>query len=73
MLTPTLIKYGLIFAAILSLVGYLYYKGVSDEKENQKVLVQKEFINTTKRINNAPTSSTRDDALERLRLWGDVR
>lgn len=66
-------KYLVGAGVLLSVVVYVYLKGVDDAVQGIKEEQQKEFVSTTKRIQNAPTSTTRDDALDKLRDMGDLR
>lgn len=66
-------KWGAIGLSVLLVIGGIYAKGMYDQKQDQREEDQQEYVDTTKRINNAPVSNTRDDALNRLRDMGDLR
>jgi len=73
LLSRGVLKIALPILLVMSIVGYSYYKGVDNTKQAQEEKANKEFVDTTKRINNAPTSRSRDDALDLLRSMGDLR
>jgi len=66
-------KYLAVAVAVLAIVGYIYMQGREAAVEDIKEKEQQEFVDTTKRIQNAPTSTTRDRAIDLLRNMGDLR
>ena len=73
LLNKTLVKWVSIILVAVAIVVGSYHLGAYNEKQVQEIKDQKEYIDTTKRIDNAPTSTNRDDAIERLREMGDLR
>lgn len=66
-------KYVAIAGSVLAIVGYIYAQGREAAVEDIREKERQEFVDTTKRIQNAPTSTTRDAAIEQLRNMGDLR
>lgn len=72
-LSKAILKYVLASVLGVSTLMGAYLLGRSHNEEANNLKDQREFIDTTNRIDNAPTSTTRDNALDRLRASGHVR
>lgn len=66
-------KYIAVAGAVLTVVSYIYMEGKSSATEARDMKEQQEYVDTTKRIQNAPRSTDRDSALDLLRSMGDLR
>lgn len=73
LLRSSFFKYVAIAGSVLAIVGYIYAQGREAAVEDIREKERQEFVDTTKRIQNAPTSTTRDAAIEQLRNMGDLR
>jgi hypothetical protein len=66
-------KYLIVGSITLAIVAAIFAFGYDKAKDNQREEQTKSFIETTERINETPRTTTRDDALIRLRRNGDLR
>ena len=61
------------YLSFLAGIGVIFFMGKRSQKKKEQLTKLKEFKQTTERINETPTTTNRDDALDRLRDNGQIR
>jgi len=65
--------FALLLSVVVSLGWFIYERGKEQGVSDRDTEIQQEYIETDRRIKDAPIVNDRDSALERLRESGDLR